>query len=230
MSDVTPKQALVMWCLLARHGQALQGELVPKVEKKDREALLAAGYISFEKLGQAFFLKVEDRGWRWAGEHLRHALPKNYVALQNVFCRLDEFLQRSGTTLADFIGPAPEMPPQPLKTAKPKSRKGAGPKRSPKPGTAKRERSPEEIRARIEEAYLHVTNGRRAEDALLSKIRARLNDLDRDTVDAGLLRILRGDEKARLGRISDPRLLTREERDAAFNPAGEPFHLLWIQT
>jgi hypothetical protein len=229
MSNVTPKQALIMWCLLARHGQALQGELVPKVEKKDREALLAAGYISFEKLGQAFFLKVEDRGWHWAGEHLRHDLPKNYLAMQNLFSRLDEFLERSGTTLADFIGSAPETPPQPVKKAKQKPSRGTASKKRSKSRTAKHKHAPEDVRARIERAYLQITNGRKAQGVLLSKVRAQLSDLDRKTVDDALLRILGGDPNARLGQISDPKALSQEDLDAAFSPGGEAFHLLWIQ-
>ncbi|MFL9829152.1 hypothetical protein ABTU92_30550, partial [Rhodoplanes sp. SY1] len=68
---MTPKQTLIMWCLLGRQGQAMQGEIVPKVDKKDREALVAAGFLSSGKYSRgAIGLKVEDKGWRWAGEHL----------------------------------------------------------------------------------------------------------------------------------------------------------------
>ena len=79
-----------------------------------------------------------------------------------------------------------------------------------------------------------VTNGRKAEQALLRDVRAQLADLSREIVDAGLLRILQGDKegkrKARLGQINDPKALSQPVRDAAFNPGGEPFHLLWIQS
>ena len=85
------------------------------------------------------------------------------------------------------------------------------------------------MRRHIEEAYLAITNGRKAESVPLSKLRAQLSELDRKTVDEGLLRILQGDDKARLGQISDLKALTQDERDAAFNPGGESYHLLWIQ-
>jgi hypothetical protein len=62
----------------------------------------------------------------------------------------------------------------------------------------------------------------------LSKLRAELSDLDRKTVDEALLRILQGDDKARLSQISDPKSLTQDEHHAAFCPGGEPYHLLWI--
>jgi hypothetical protein len=89
-----------------------------------------------------------------------------------------------------------------------------------------------QLRKRIEEAYLAVTGGRKAEQALLSEVRAHLSDLERKAIDEGLLRILQGDKqgkkKARLGQISDPKTLSQEDREAAFSPGGEPFHLLWI--
>jgi hypothetical protein len=63
----------------------------------------------------------------------------------------------------------------------------------------------------------------------LSALRAQLADLDRATVDAGLAAILSGDKSIRLTRISDPKALDAAEREAAYNPAGEPFHEIWIQ-
>lgn len=224
MSDrLTPKQALLMWCLLGRHGEAFQRDLVPRVDPKDRRALIANGLISEGRHGRSIVLRVEDRGWRWASEHLRDELQPNYRVLQQWLDRVHHFLAEIDRPLAEFIGPPTEPLPEPAsKKPQPSKPRKPTPKKSKSP-------SPTELRERIEAAYLAVTNGRKAEDAPLSKIRAQLSDLDRKTVDAGLLRILQGDAKARLGRINDPRALTTEEREAAFSPGGEPFHLLWIQ-
>jgi hypothetical protein len=219
---MTPKQTLIMWCLLGRFGRAFQKEIVPRIEKKDREALVSSGLIKSEKLGQAFRLTVdEDKGWRWASEHLRDDLPRNFQVLQDWLARVHHALETSGQTLADFIGSAPDLDP-------PVARKSRSRPSRKKPTKAKplTERG---LRARIEKAYLAVTNGRKAEGALLSQVRAQLADLDRSAVDAALLRILQGDKKARLTQISDPKALTPEEREAAFSPGGEPFHILWIQ-
>ncbi|MEL6064619.1 MULTISPECIES: hypothetical protein [unclassified Methylobacterium] len=90
--------------------------------------------------------------------------------------------------------------------------------------------SPEHIRTRIEAAYLALTGGERAKAVRLSALRAELADLDRATVDAGLAAILKGDRTARLSQFSDPRSLDDAEREAAFSPAGEPFHILRIQS
>ncbi len=41
-------------------------------------------------------------------------------------------------------------------------------------------------------------------------------------------RKVRIDPSIRLTRISDPKALDAAEREAAFDPAGEPFHEIWI--
>jgi hypothetical protein len=220
---MTPKQTLIMWCLLGKHGEAPQREILPRILKKDREALVSNGFITTEKIGRAISLKVEDKGWRWANEHLGDPLPPNYQVLRSWLTKVHQNLEKNGQTLADFIGPSPEADadsPRPVKRAG----------KAPHPtGRTKRQPTERQLRARIEKAYLTVTDGRKSESALLSKVRGQLSDLDRATVDAGFLRILQGDDKARLGQISDPKALTPKDREAAFSPGGEPFHLLWIQ-
>jgi len=232
MSDnITARQALIMWCLLGRHGWAFQRDILPEVDRKDREALVAAGYITSTMINRTLLLKVEDRGWHWASTHLEAKLPPAMVVLQNWLGRLHDFLARSGGTLADFVGPAPETPPEPA-TRKPRARvRKPVPPKPPKPP---RPLSPTALRKRIEVAYLLVTGGRKAEQALLSELRLKLADVNRDALDAGLLRILQGDKegkkKARLGQLNDSKALTQSVREAAFSPGGEPYHLLWIQS
>jgi hypothetical protein len=221
---MTPKQTLIMWCLLGRQGQAMQSDIVPKVERSDRVALVAAGLISEAKVGRSISLKLEDNGWRWAGEHLGDELPKNYQVLRQWLTMLQRHLDKSNETLADFVGPAPEwLATPPAKPGKPKKGKASRPKGPSWP-------SPADLRTRIEEAYLVLTQGRKGQPVPLSKLRAQLADLDRATVDAGLLRIIQSDTKARLHQISDPKAISADEREAAFNPGGEPYHLLWIQS
>ncbi|KMO41771.1 hypothetical protein VQ03_12460 [Methylobacterium tarhaniae] len=212
----TPLQALILWRLLGRQGTALNSEIVPK--KAERDALQKAGLLTVEKEGRSSRLTVTDKGWNWAGRHLCDPLPPNARVLQDWLTRLHHHLEKTGATLAEFVGPAPErVPPEP-KARKPKTaaKKTAAP---PDPGR---------VRARIEEAYLACTGGRKAAPVRLSVLRAALADLDRVAVDAGLAAILGGDPSIRLTRISDPKALDAAERDAAFAPAGEPFHEIWI--
>ena len=79
----TPKQALILWCLLGRHGSALQSTLVPRIDRADREALIAGRYLEAERQGRSLRLTVTDRGWDWAGGHMREPLPPSFRVLQD---------------------------------------------------------------------------------------------------------------------------------------------------
>lgn len=221
----TPKQALILWCLLGRHGRALQSALVPRIDKADREALIAGRYLEAEKQGRSLRLTVTDKGWAWAGEHMREPLPPSFRVLQDWLERMQADLAATGRTLAELVGSAPEepAPAEPRSRARRASSKGSNSKGSKTP-------TPKQLRARIESAYLALTRGERAKAVRLSALRAGLADLDRATVDAGLAAILRGDRTARLSQFSDPKSLDPAERAAAFSPAGEPFHIIWIQS
>lgn len=218
----TPKQALILWCLLGRHGSALQSALVPRVDKADREALIVDRYLEAERQGRSLRLTVTDKGWAWAGGHMREPLPPSFRVLQDWLERMQADLAATGRTLAELVGTPPEEPAPTVPHPRAHARKTAS-KGSKKP-------TPKQLRARIESAYLALTGGERAKAVRLSALRAHLSDLNRATVDAGLAAILRGDPTARLSQFSDPKSLDSAEREAAFSPAGEPFHIIWIQS
>lgn len=221
--DPTPTQALLLLGLLARHGSCAQADLMPKVKKSDREALVEQKLISSTDK-RPLLLTLEDRGWAWAAKSLCSAqLPPAHRTLHDLCARLSEHLAKTGETLADFIGSKPEdvSPPKPP----PRKRGTDGTKRS-----KRKPPSPPVLRKRIEEAYLTLTNGRKNESVRLARLRAELSDLDRAAVDAALGRILKGDKTASLMRHDDPRQLDQADHDAAFNPAGEPFHVIWISS
>ena len=222
----TSRQSLVLWCLLGRGGSALQSVLAPRVDKADREALVAGRYVEAARQGRSLRLSVTDKGWDWAGKHLREPLPPAFRVLQDWMERIDADLARSGRTLADLIGPPPEELAAPAPTPVSKVRKSAKSAKSAEP----RQPGPEAVRERIGAAYLALTGGETAKAVRLSALRAKLKDLDRATVDAGLAGILRGDPTARLSQFSDPKSLDAAERAAAFSPAGEPFHIIRIQS
>ncbi len=222
----TPKQALLLWCLLGRHGSALQSEVVPKVDAVDRKALVAGRLLIVEKQGRAIRLTVTDGGWDWAGQHLRDPLPTNFRVLQDWLERIDRHLAMSGETLADLIGSP--MPPVEPAAVQPKRRRAAKAK-APSPATP-RKFTAKQLRARIETAYVALTDGQKARAVRLSARRAHLAELARATGAAGRGAILAGDPTARLSQLSDPKSLTAAEREAAYSPAGEPFHLIWIQS
>ena len=236
--DPTPAQSLLLFGLLARHGACAQAELMPAVKKADREALVQAKLIGVGRVGRGFALTLTDAGWAWTATHLSAELPPAQRALADLLARLGEHLERSGATLADVIGGKPqpdEPPPKPPKTtgkptATPVKARPRRPDAPRKDGNAQASRTPTPttLRKRIEAAYLAITGRRKDESVRLARLRAELADLDRGTVDAALGRILKGDGKASLMRHDDPRQLDQADRDAAYAPGGEPFHLLWI--
>ena len=222
-NDSTPTQALLLFGLLARHGACAQAELMPKVKKADREALIEKKLLTVGKIGRGLQLTLADGGWAWAEKHLSAALPPAQRTLSDLLTRLDEHLAKSGETLADFIGSKPQDVTSPQTS--PRKRNASGIK-SAKSATP----SPAALRKRIEQAYLALTGGRKNEAVRLAHLRVELSDLDRATVDASLGRILKGDKTASLMRHDDPHQLDQADHDAAFNPAGEPFHVIWISS
>lgn len=235
--DPTPAQSLLLFSILARHGACAQAELMPAVKKADRDDLVTAKLIGAPKVGRSYTLTLTDAGWAWAASHLVVELPPPQRALADLLARLGEHLERSGATLADVIGSGREPDEPPPKPAK--SRKAPATAAKPKPPRARATRKAEPaqapkplttaaLRRRIEAAYLALTRGRKDLSVRLAQLRAELADLNRDTVDAALGRILKGDKTAALMRHDDPRQLKQADHDAAYAPAGEPFHLLWI--
>jgi hypothetical protein len=221
--DPTPTQALLLFGLLARHGKCAQADLMPKVKRADREALVKQKLISSTPK-RPLLLTLDDQGWAWAAKNLGMAkLPPAHRTLHDLCARLSDHLAKTGETLADFIGTKPEdiSPPEPPPRKRGTDRAKRPEHKSPSRGA---------LRKRIEEAYLAVTNGRKNEAVRLVRLRAELSDLDRATLDAALGRILKGDKTASLMRHDDPRQLDQADHDAAFSPAGEPFHVIWISS
>jgi hypothetical protein len=196
--SLSNQQALLLWRLLGRGGEALQSEFRPKIEKADREALVGSGMVASARRGRSFNLVVTDRGWRWAQDHLDHPLPPNYRVLQDWLIKLGIFLQKTETTLAALFTENEVTP------------------------------TPNDARAAIERAYLKVTNGQKSRSVSLAKIRAALPEFDRATVDEALLEILREGKKATLVRVADKKTLTSADRAAVFKPGSEEFHHIWI--
>lgn len=226
--ELTPTQSLALWGLLARQGRAPEAEVKPKA---DRDALVAGGFAEADKPSKT--VALTDRGWNWAGTHLDASLAPAQRPLQDLLARLGAHLQASGGTLAEFIGEAPPLPAPPVKATKPPRAKAAPKQKAPpKEKATPKPKAPTApaLRQMIEEAYLRGSGGVRSEPVRLSRLRAELGDLDRKTVDAGLARILKAKrETASLSQISDNKAIDPAEREAAFSPAGDPFHLIRIK-
>jgi hypothetical protein len=214
------KQALALWALLGNGGAGFGGAVKPEVEKAEREALLKAGLITVEKRARSFWLEVTDRGWRWAQEHLGDALPeKTYggaFVLRAWLTRLQAFMHAQDIGLADVLGPPVAQ------------QLGSG--NGENSATIPDAQAPlgfAGLRDRIRQAYLDVTGGSFNRRALLADIRARLQDIDRATLDGGLKRMQREDDVS-LMQIDNRVEITDADRAAAIQVGLEPRHIVWI--
>jgi DNA-binding MarR family transcriptional regulator len=205
------KQALAMWALLGAGGEAYGGKLKPEIEKAEREALKRAGLIeSEERERRAIWLSVTDKGWDWAEQHLAASLPdktqSGAFVLRAWLTRLQEFLRVRKLRLAQFITAEPEL---------------AQTESDPAP-------SPDhvELRELIRGAYLEIAGGfnRRA---LLRDLRAKLDVIERSSLDTALKRMQR-EEEASLMQLDNRLDITEEDRRAALQIGNEPRHILWI--
>jgi hypothetical protein len=199
--SLSPRQALLLWCLLARGGEELQSRIRPEVKKADRETLAGLGLLTSAKTpGRGLRLAVTDGGWRWAQDHMDHPLPPACLALQDLIKRLGVYLQKADTTLAEFVTSSEVAP------------------------------SPEDVRAAIERAYFKIGKAQKSRYVSLTKIRAELDGFERQAVDAALLQILKEHGKATLAQEASRRKLSESDRAAAFSSGGEEFHFLRIES
>jgi hypothetical protein len=193
----------MLWALLGRGGGAFQLDVKPEIKKADRDALKRAGLIAVEKRGRKTWIELDEKGWAFAAQRLDAELPERSTAgvaiLRHWLARLKIFLEANGMSLAEFIAPPQASAP-----------------------------FSEPLKGRIRTAYLDTTGGRLNTQASLSGIRARLPDVDRDTLDAALLDMHHAQE-ALLYPNDNRRALTDADRAAALSVAGEPRHILWIE-
>ena len=227
----TPTQALLLFELALNDGTALL-EALSKPKPADRRPLVAAKIVAESKVSRKIRIRLADAGWAWVNGNLTAELPASQKPLALLLAKLDAHFGKTNQTFADIIGPLesePEAPPpKPEKKARPKTAVGGEKVPSGKPAKPSRKTPAIDLRDRIEKAYLAVTRGGRDQMAPLAQVRAHLSDLDRKSVDGALAQILKSDPKASLMRNDDPSRLSPADREAEFNPYGEPFHYLWI--
>lgn len=210
--DLTPRQQILLWDLVSRGGSALQKDLKPKVEPKDREPLVRAKMISVAKgKNNTIELTLADGGW----DHIAATTPtllKNGEGskydrpiLQFVLVRVQAHAAANANSYFDiFAGKPTETTSETIVVT---------PTLMP-------------IETAIRSAFFDIA-GRPARDGVrLRALRERLPALDRATLDAALLR-MRESGRANLMNLDNPRDI-EAEGDAALKAGNQTFHILWI--
>jgi hypothetical protein len=216
---LTKTQTLILWALLAKTGgTSPQKSIRPDVKKSDRDALVRAGLIAHEKRGRELWLKIADKGWAWATNHLDADLPTYSpaagVILRDWLTRLKAYMEAQGIALMDVLGP--QQRPKPDSRALPKP-----PLKAVPPGYP-------DIRQRIRKAYLQITSGRFHTRAHLCDIRKKLRNIGRCALDEAFVRMQR-EQEASLYQLDNRIEITAADRAAAIYVGREPRHILWIE-
>jgi hypothetical protein len=217
-NQITPLQTLALWSLLVNGGSGLQKDIKSTFEKKDREALAAAGLITWEKnKKQAFVLTVTDKGWHWAGTAaIDCAVARSPAAadvLRGLIAHLGVYMQARNIPLAEILAAAAAPP-----TA-------TEPQPSPPPVPTSPQ--PTDLRERIRAAFLKLTGDKFNTRVRLADLRALLSDLDRATQDEAIFAVAH-ESDADLLQLDNRIDITDADREAALQVGNEPRHLLWI--
>jgi DNA-binding PadR family transcriptional regulator len=211
-THLTPKQQILLWVLLTRGGGALQKDIEPFVDAKDRRALEKLGYVSTSKQKRANFIELTDRGWRDLGDIeprlFQEGEPRisaDRRMLQFVLASLSVFARRKNYTLNEIFAPAkPEL--------------GAD--------APAREPSGAPIEQQIRDAFFAIAGRPARDNVRLGVLREKLKHIDRKDLDAALI-AMREKRTAQLMNLDNPRDI-ESEGDAALKSGSHAFHLLWI--
>ncbi len=210
-AQLTPKQQLLLWDLLARGGSAFQKDIKPAVDAKDRNALEKLGYVRTIKKQRSNFIEMTDRGWRDLGEIeprlFKEGEPRisaDRRILQFVLASLSAYARRRDFPLHEVFAPA----------------------KLGHAGEPAGEQSGTPIEQQIRDAFFAIAGRPARDNVRLSALRARLKHIDRKDLDAALI-AMREKRTAQLMNLDNPRDIDAEG-DAALKSGIHVFHLLWI--
>ena len=102
---LTPEQMLVLFALVARQGYAPQNALDVPCDAGDRESIEQAGLIeTILREQNAYWLKLTDAGWAYAGDNCNKAVPPAHNVVHHLMVRIGAHLRTKGEDLRGFIG------------------------------------------------------------------------------------------------------------------------------
>lgn len=209
--EPTPVEATRIFALLGRGGSALQKELKPALEKREREALAAAGFLSATRdkaANNAYRVELTERAWSWAQGNL--GAPCSLAGgagtiLKDWMTALAGYMAASGVSLSEIlcarpVERAPVAEPNPIPLAF------------------------EQVRA----AALALGDGQAHVRIRLKDLRRALPDAGREQLDA-LLRQAADQGLIVLYPLDDPRGRSAEDEAASISLGGMPAHILYLK-
>lgn len=188
------------------------------IDKAPRDELEREGFIKFERRGRTGHVLLEDKAWAWAAENLSAKLPpgrpKKKPAAQpsgkskkkrETKPNASDLLRAVLSHLHDYLRKSDHALADLVSRG-----------------------SSDDLEHRVRGACLDLAHGAVKERVRLKDLRAKLPTA-RDELDAALLR-MQTEGKLVLYRMDNPAELTPEDEVAALYIAGNPRHLVYLET
>lgn len=209
-SELSPKQALVLWHLLITGEEPMMSKVKPNISPTQRKLLVEAGLIRLEKRGQPTHIVLEDKAWDWAVENFNVELSRTpYAApiLQALLTKLGQYLNGQQVSLAEVLttpdGPNPseELTAEDIQVAN---------------ATAP---STDELTEKVRQAYLRIPGNETGFRVRLHQLRSHLPGLSEQQTNQALLAMQAQGEILLLA-AEDLQELTAADESAAIDMGG----------
>lgn len=182
-----------------------------------RKELERNGLISVQKRGRSSHVVLEDAAWDFVAEHLGAELPRTPVAaklLSRVLAKVQGFLHDHNHSLAEFMGSGAV---------------GDAPKEaSDSPWTASNSGAAGTNEQAVRAACLALAHNETGKRVRLKDLRERVA-VARESLDQALLKMQTAGQLV-LYKLDNPAEISPEDERAALFIAGEPRHLVYLES
>ncbi len=219
-----PLQVLLLWKMIFMNYEPAFSDMKPKLDKRHREELRAAGLIDYDKRQRKSkkktvsvkYVVLTDTAWDWAVQNLDAEISRSSFSgpvLQCVLSHLKNFIHHKNSSLFEFLHS--------------ESKNHERNEESPNKNTTDPV-SPIDLESRIRSAYFQFTGNQTHIRMRLAQLRDALADVPRDLLDE-TLRELKRVEKILLFPFEDPQEKTPQDDGAALMEAGRINHVILFE-
>jgi hypothetical protein len=204
--ELSPKQSLAIYYLAFTGKEPLQSKLPIDLTPKERKVLVDEELITLIKnpAGRGSCLRLNEPGWRWAGENLGCALSKSQTS--------SEILQSLAFHLGKFLGSRDLLLSEVVRQS------------TVEPGREKQSQDFEAASA-LRSAYLRIAEGQLNRPVRIADLAEAAPNLSPATVVETLL-VLQGGKQVFFSRVDDPQSITDRDRRVAVHIDNTDKHLV----
>ena len=239
--EISPKQTLFLWRLLAQPEGMFVGKSKPELSSAERKQLVEAGLVKVEKRKAvlktrgADYAVLTEMGWNWAEHHLDAPLPKKgdaaLIVLHQVFELLKVKIDAGEISLGRLFASS-ELATKPtgvIQITNDEQFSDAIQAIEDAPLRHASSDLPMDVKQRLYNACFQISgDGVYGVRIRLAELRSKLADVPRPELD-NALRDLERTEAAAIMPLDDPReILPVDEAAALSNSQGKKRHILYL--